>query len=54
MASDLAFSYANLSPLISAWSAHYEARGCSPEKARRVAMDRVQRKRTWPCVGLGR
>lgn len=39
----------NLSPLIRAWAAHYVAKGCTPEKARRVAFARVQRKRTWPA-----
>lgn len=48
MPSQLTYGYENLSPLISVWTVHYEAKGCSPEKARRVAAARVQRKRTWP------
>lgn len=38
----------NLGPLIAAWTARYVAKGCSPEKARRVAQARAWRKRTWP------
>lgn len=38
----------NLSPMIAAWTAHYVRKGCHPEKARRVANARVDRKRTWP------
>jgi hypothetical protein len=43
------YGYDNLSPLIRAWTAHYVAKGCTPEKAGRVAFARVQRKRTWPA-----
>lgn len=38
----------NLSPLIAAWTAHYERKGCHPVKAKRVANERVRTKRTWP------
>ncbi len=48
MGGEFGWHYENLSPLIRAWTAHYQAKGCTPEKARRVAEDRVRRKRTWP------
>ena len=34
--------------LLSAWKAHYEAKGVSPHRARNIAHDRCQRKRTYP------
>jgi hypothetical protein len=34
--------------LLSAWTAHYEAKGVSPHRARNIAHDRCQRKRTYP------
>ncbi len=48
MPSAFIYAHENLSPLIGAWTAAYVAKGCTPEKARRVALARVQRSRTWP------
>lgn len=38
----------NLSPMYRAWERHYEAKGCTREKARKVAFSRVRRKPNWP------
>lgn len=39
----------NLSPLIDAWTAHYERKGCSRRKAQTLASARAWKgKRTWP------
>lgn len=49
MPGSFSYDHENLGPLISAWAARYVAKGCSEEKARRVASERVRHKRTWPA-----
>lgn len=43
-------TYFNDSARLRAWEAHYAAKGCSPTKARDVAIRKCFRSSTWPAT----